>query len=130
MATNFPAFKPTSRRFTPASYAVKRFTAINGAGSNRLYGSKPFDAELNLQFILDDTALALLIKCWNDSYGSYDTLVLPQDLFSGMNETLYSSITDDLSHLQWRWAENPSIEGLREALSRVSVKLIATLEAT
>ena len=130
MATNFPAYKPTSRNFTLPTYPVKRFTAINGAGSTRLYGSKAFDAELDLQFILDDDALLLVMNCWNNAYGSYDTLVLPSEIFSGINAALYGGSITDFSHLQWRWAERPSFKTIRDSLSRVSVKFIATLEAT
>lgn len=95
-----------------------------------MYGSKAFDAALDLQFILDDDALLLVINCWNNAYGSYDTLVLPSEIFSGINAALYGGITTDFSHLQWRWAERPSFKTIRDSLSRVSVKLIATLEAT
>lgn len=127
---NFPAVKPTKRNFSLPTYPVKRYTAINGAGTTRLYGSKPFDAELNLEFIADDEILLLLINCWNAAYGSWDTLTLPEEVFSGMSPTLYGSITSDLSHLNWRWVERPVVKTIRDSLSRVSVKLIATLEAT
>ena len=79
---NFPAIKPTSRNFTLPTYPVKRFTAINGAGSTRLYGSKAFDAELDLHFIIDDDTLLLVINRWNNAYRSYDPHVLPSEVFS------------------------------------------------
>lgn len=130
MATNFPAYKPVSRTFTPAKFPTKRFASINGAGTTRLYGSKAFDAKLDLEFTLDDTAVEAIIKCWNDAYGSYDSLNVPEEIFSGMNTALYDSVASDLSHLKWRWDEGgpPTIQGLSPSLSRVSVRLIATLE--
>lgn len=129
MTTSFPKFKPTSRSFLPGQFATKRFDAINGAGVTRLYGSKPFGAELTMTFMLDDPSLKQLLDCWNNAKGQYDDLSIPSETFSGMSAELRASISADLASLTWRWVERPSVETVRDELSQVSVKLIATLEA-
>ena len=42
------------RQFKAAQFPTKRFTSMSGAGTTRLYGSKGFDATLDLQFLVDD----------------------------------------------------------------------------
>ena len=62
MATAFPALCPTRRDFTPGDYPVKRFTAINGAGTTRIYGDSAFDAQLRLEFWL---MMMAWLQYWN-----------------------------------------------------------------
>jgi len=124
MTTSFPALRPVSRTYTPGEYPVKRFNAINGASATRLYGSKAFDAQMSLEFIVDDAELISLTTSWNESNGGFDHLELPIQVFSGMDSSVFPE------QLIWRWAEVPSVSSVRGELSRVSVKLIATLEVT
>ena len=125
MTTAFPAICPTSRTFTPGDYAAKRFTAINGAGTTRLYGSKPFDSTLQLQFLLNDSDLQSLLSCWNDAYGTYGTLDLPENVLVGVSGDVQNEIA---SSLNWRWAERPSVQSVLPGRSRVTVNLVATLD--
>ena len=124
MTTSFPALRPVSRTYTPGEYPVKRFNAINGASTTRLYGSQAFDAQMSLEFIVDDADLISLTTSWNESNGGFDHLELPTQVFSGMDSSVFPE------QLTWRWAEVPSVSSVRGELSRVSVKLIATLEVT
>ena len=124
MTTSFPALRPVSRTYTPGEYPVKRFNAINGASTTRLYGSQAFDAQMSLEFIVDDAELISLTTSWNESNGGFDHLELPIQVFSGMDSSVFPE------QLIWRWAEVPSVSSVRGELSRVSVKLIATLEVT
>ncbi len=126
MSIDFPAICPTRRTYTPGEYATKRFSAINGAGTTRLYGSKAFDASLNMSFLLDDNDMSSLLDSWHESKGGFDTLNLPSSVFSGLSDTLQSQIP---SYLQWRWAEMPSVESVMPNRSRVQVQLIATLDS-
>ena len=126
MSVNFPELCPTRRTYTPGDYATKRFTAINGASNTRLYGSKAFDASLNMSFLLTDKDMASLLDSWHESKGGFDTLKLPASVFSGISSTLQTQIP---SYLQWRWAEMPSVESVLPNRSRVQVQLIATLDA-
>ena len=117
---------PTRRSFTAGQYPTKRFTAINGAGTTRLYGSKPFNASLQLTFVLNDADTCTILKCWDDAYGSYATLDLPPEFFAGSSSVLDCGVPESLN---WRWADAPSVESLFPNRSRVQVNLIATLDA-
>lgn len=128
MATSFGALKtcgPTRRTFTPGQFATKRFTSISGAGSTRLYGSKAFDATLQLDFLLDDSDTCAFLKCWDNAKGTYDTLDLPDEFLAGSSPILDCGVP---TYLNWRWAEAPSVESLLPGRSRVQVNLIATLD--
>ena len=126
MTTNFPALCPTARSFTPGQFAVKRFTSISGAGETRLYGSKPFDSSLQLTFLLNDADLQLLMNCWNQAYGSFDILSLPDSLFNGLSNGVRAEIA---SSLNWRWAKRPEIQSVVPGRNRATVNLVANLDA-
>ena len=125
MAVDFPALCPTRRSYTPGDYAVRRFTAVNGAGVSRVYGSKPFDATLELEFLLTDDLLAGLVQCWNAAKGTYGALALPAALFKGLSLDLQDELPEGLT---WRWAATPLVESQLNGVSRVSVSLIANLD--
>jgi len=126
MSVNFPEICPTRRTYTPGEYATKVFTAINGASNTRLYGSKAFNAKLNMSFLLDDADMASLLNSWHESKGGYYTLNLPASVFAGVSSILQTQIP---SYLQWRWAEMPSVESVMPNRSRVQVQLLATLDS-
>ncbi len=129
MATSFGQLDtcgPTRRSFTPGRYATKRFNSISGAGSTRLYGSKAFEAQLQLSFILNDEDTCTFLKCWNDAYGDYDTLDLPKEFFAGSSPILDCGVPD---YLNWRWADAPSVESILPGRSRVQINLVATLDS-
>jgi hypothetical protein len=125
MTVSFPALCPSRRSFTPGKYPTKRFASISGAGSTRLYGSKAFDATLELEFAITDADLANILKSWHDSKGGAYVLTLPAMIFEGIERTTQEQIPD---YLNWRWAEMPSVESLFPGRSRVRVQLIATLD--
>ena len=117
---------PTSRRYTPGQYPTKRFNSISGAGTTRLYGSKAFDARLELSLMLKDDDVCAVMKCWHDAKGTYDTITLPPEFLVGSSDLLDCSIPD---YLNWRWAEEPSVESVLPGRSRVQINLIATLDS-
>jgi hypothetical protein len=126
MTVPFPALCPSQRTLTPGKYPTKRFAAISGAGSTRLYGSKAFDATLELEFMVSNTDLAAILKSWHDSKGGAYTLELPSKIFDGTEVNTQDQIP---SYLNWKWAEMPTVESLFPGRSRVRVQLIATLDA-
>ena len=129
MATQFGTLEtcgPTRRSFTPGRFPTKRFDSISGAGTTRLYGSKAFNATLQLTFILNDEDTCAFLKCWDDAYGDYDTIELPDEFFAGSSPVLDCGVPDCLN---WRWAEAPSVESLFPGRSRVQVNLVATLDS-
>lgn len=129
MATSFGDLKtcgPTRRSFSPGSFATKRFTSISGAGTTRIYGSKATEASLSLTFLVGDDDVNVFLKCWNDAYGDYDVLTLPDQFFEGASPLLDSGVPE---YLNWRWADAPSVESLFPGRSRVQIKLTATLDS-
>lgn len=126
MTVSFPELCPTRRSYTPGVYPVKKFDSVSGASVTRLYGSKAFDATLDLQFILSDSSLQLLLASYHASKGGADPMTLPLSVFAGLSPDLQDQIP---SYLNWRYAETPSLESLVPGRTRVQVKLIATLDA-
>ena len=122
---DFPAVSPTRRSFTPGEYPIKRFDSISGAGVTRLYGSKAFNATLNLEFLLDDTGTAAVLQSWHDSMGGAKVLTLPTELFEGMN----GPEGQIPNYLNWRWAQVPSVQSVVPGRSRIQASLVATLDS-
>jgi len=126
VTVTFPSLCPTRRSYTPGSYPTKRFSGINGSSVTRLYGNRAADAEMQLDFVVDDNGTSALMECWHESRGGAETLTLPSNIFTGISPALSASIP---AYLNWRWAETPSVESLFPGRSRVQVRLIATLDA-
>jgi hypothetical protein len=128
MATGFGFLEtcgPVERTFTPGDFPTRRFNSISGAGTTRLYGSKQFDATLELGFVLSDADTCTVLRAWDAAKGTFDTLTLPEEFFAGSGELLDCGIPD---YLQWRWAEKPSVTSLLPNRSRVQIRLVATLD--
>ena len=124
MATDFPNLCPTRRAWTPGNFPTRRFAAINGAGTTCLYGSRAFDANLSLDFVLNDTELAALLNCYTEARGSFDELTLLVR-FTGISSGVLTEIPD---YLTWRWEDTPQIESISPGRSRVRVNLVGTLD--
>ena len=122
---DFPTLSPTRRRFTPGEYPIKRFDSISGAGVTRLYGSKAFNATLNLEFLLDDVGTEAVLQSWHDSMGGAKVLTLPTELFEGMN----GPEGQIPNYLNWRWAQVPSVQSVLPGRSRIQASLVATLDS-
>lgn len=125
MVKDYPALCPISRRFTPGQYPTKRFNSISGAGSTRLYGSKHFDATMDLEYLLNDEQLEDLLASYNECLGEFHVLNVPASVFAGISEGVQAQVA---ASLNWRWRERPQIESVQPHLSRVRVNLIATLD--
>ena len=125
MTTAYPDLCPTRRAWTPGNYATRRFNAINGAGTTRLYGSRAFDATLRIEYLLTDDELAELLNCYHEARGTFDDLDLPESIFVGLSTDVQAEIPD---YLTWRWEDTPQIESVAPGRSRVRVNLVATLD--
>lgn len=121
----FPYVCPVSRRYKAPNFATKRFASISGAGTTRIYGNKGFDAELDLQFLVDEDTLISIMSNWDDSYGTYLPVTLPAEIVSGSGELLDALVPE---YLEWHWAENPTVESLNPNLYRVNTRFVAQLE--
>ena len=126
MTVPFPEICPVRRSFTVGQYPTKKFDSISGASVTRLYGSKAYDATLDLSFVVSDGDLSHVLDSWHNSYGGAEVVSLPSSVFGGISPQLQDKIP---SYLNWRWAESPSMESLVPGQTRVQVRLIATLDA-
>jgi hypothetical protein len=126
MTTVFPSISPTSRSYVAPRFPTKRFDSINGAGVTRLYGSKSFGAQLDLEFVLTDDETSSVLRCYEQARGDSDELSLPSNIFNGMTAALQNEIP---AHLSWRWAETPKVKSLFGNRSRLQVSLIGTLDS-
>ena len=125
MTVFFPNACPTSRRFTAGRFPTRRFNSISGAGTTRLYGSKAFDSQLQLEFVVDDALAQEIFDNYYVAWGPIDKVILPVNVTNG-NEELFGSLNPE--YLEWRWANEPVIESLQPNLSRVTVNLVCRLE--
>jgi hypothetical protein len=119
--TAFPSQCPVRRSYTPGRYQTKRFESVSGAGTTRLYGSKAFDAQIQLEYIADDATVQAFADSWHEAMGSYIPISVPASVF-GKYQYVFPP------YLEWRWAEEPSFSTIQPNLTRVNVKLIGTLE--
>ena len=123
MKIAFPSLCPQRRTYKPGTYATKRFNSISGAGTTRLYGSEPFNAELQMEFLVTDNELTLVFNCWNDAKGDFYDIKLPNDVFVGMKKSLF------LKTLDWRWVEAPAVTSVVKGRSTLRTSFVAVLEA-
>ena len=121
----FPSLCPVSRQYKAPSFATKRYTSISGAGTTRLYGSKAFEAELNLQFLVAEDALIQIMNNWEESYGEYLPVTLAPDTIA-ISDDLVDALVPE--YLEWHWAESPTVESLNPNHYRVNTRFIAQLE--
>lgn len=118
---HFPPVKPSSRRVTQGQYAVKRFNSISGTGTTRAYGSQPFNAALELEFSNIRDAIAVqIVDAYEAANGSKSALVLPPELWSGMEGELQLRMQRDYT---WRFADQPQLTSVRPGLSSMTVRL-------
>ena len=101
--TSLPALHPKSRNYTPGVFATKRYESLSGAGSTRLYGSKPFDSKLSLEFECGDEEVQMFFNSWYSRYGDYKHLNLPEAYFAGMPKGIFAC------GLEWHWDSEPKI---------------------
>lgn len=122
---SLPDIAPTRRRFEPGEWAVKRYNSISGAGHSRLYGSRPFDATFELEYICDDINAETFIQAWHQSKGGYYDISIPRGLVAGIKTQLVWVLPQNLS---WRFESRPSVESMRPDVNKVRVNLIGRLE--
>ena len=120
--TSLPALHPKSRNYTPGVFATKRYESLSGAGSTRLYGSKPFDSKLSLEFECGDEEVQMFFNSWYSRYGDYKHLNLPEAYFAGMPKGIFAC------GLEWHWDSEPKITSVQPHWSRVKVEFVGRLE--
>ena len=119
--TAFPSQCPISRNYRPGKYQTKRFNSVSGAGTTRLYGDKAFNAEIQLEYLSDDSTVQAFADSWHEAMGTYFPITVPDAAFGK-----YQYVFPD--YLEWRWAEEPQFSSVQPNLTRVNVRLLGTLE--
>ena len=125
MTVDFPSLTPQRRSLQPGKYPVKRFDSISGASVTRLYGSKAFNAQLQLEYLLSDDDMAAVLQSYHASYGGAEVLNLPAVVYGGMSTELQAQIRD---YYSWRWSGSPQVVSVMPGRSRIKVTLIGTLD--
>lgn len=137
MAATFPSMKPSSRDFTMGDIPSTIYKSLSGVVYRRAYGNKQTGHALKLTFknIGDTNELLVgagtakqIIDHYNDCNGTFESFVLPDRLFDGMDNSLEGLIQAP-SNVKWRYAAAPSVQSVISGVSTVSVSLVGELEA-
>lgn len=119
----YPDLKPTTRQFTPPSFAVSKTYSMNSRASRLLMASKPGQGLLSLTYEnVSHTDANTFITAYENSYGSGRAFALPSPLYSGLDAALISYIN---TSLVWRWEGPPQISAIKNGVCTVSTSLRA-----
>ena len=134
MAVTFPNIEPTSRSFSAPKWPTSGITSQSGVTTRRLWGSRPSQAQLSLNFanITDDNA-ALILAAYNDAKGATTDLTLPSILFNGASTNLANWLSTFSTGAGMKWffsEEPPTVESIAPGRSSVNLRLIAELRLT
>lgn len=121
MTVFFPALKPSSRQVTQGQFATKRFNSIAGTGTTRIYGSKPFNSTIELEYQnRNDVDVLDFITSYEEARGSFDSLALPDELWDGMDVAMRTQLEGTYI---WRYASPPSVTSVAPGLSSIQITL-------
>jgi hypothetical protein len=134
MSVTFPTIEPTSRSFTAPRWPISATRSQSGVTSQRLWGSKPSQAQLALTFdnITDNNA-ALILQAYNSAKGTITELTLPTVIFNGASANLagWLNTTSTGAGMKWFFDEEPpSVESVAPNRSSVRLTLVAELRMT
>lgn len=132
-AVAFPALRPTGRSYTPGTYAVNEFKALNGATTRLLYSNRRSDAELDLEFQnITDANAALILANYERVGPTGDWVSFTSNdgaLGSRAGLTAYLQESGG-SGLRWRYAGPPEVQSVQPGYSTVRAKFVGQLDAT
>lgn len=134
MAVTFPTIEPTSRSFVAPRWPTTGLVSQSGVTTRRLWGSRPSQAQLSLNFdnITDDNA-ALILGAYNSAKGATTDLTLPSIIYNGASTNLASWLSTSATGAGMKWffsEEPPTVESVAPNRSSVRVTLIAELRLT
>ena len=134
MAVTFPTIEPTARSFTAPRWPTSGIKTQSGVTTRRLWGSRPSQAQLSLNFdnISDDNA-GLIVAAYNSAKGATTELTLPNVLFNGASAALtgWLNTTSTGAGMKWFFSEEPpTVESVAPGRSSVRVALVAELRLT
>lgn len=132
MPIPFPDIQPSSRQFVAPDWPTTAQRSQSGVVSQRLWGSKPGDAQFNLSFnnIRDEKAQQIL-EAHNNAKGAALELQLPAAIFRGYNGAMSLWLNEKLRNDGLRWffkkGDPPVIESVVPGISSAKVTLVAEL---
>jgi hypothetical protein len=130
-AVPFPAIAPSSRRYNPGKYPSSEFKALNGATTTLRYGSRRFDAELELGFlnITDDNAAAVLQVYEQVTKADDWVTFTAADGAVGASGSLTAYLREvGGSGLRWRFSDPPTVDSVVPGRSSVQARFIGRLD--
>ena len=127
----FPNIKPSSRSYSPGTYAQTEFKGLNGATSVIRFSSRRANSSLELGFqnITDDQAADILQHYFNvNSDWDYATFTANNGA-AGASDDLAQYLREvSGSGLRWRYAEPPKVQSVRPGRSTVTCSFIGILD--
>ena len=128
----YPAITPSSRQFKAPQFPVTAVVSQSGATTRRLWGSRPVQAELSLNYrnVTDDQAAAI-VGHYNDCKGPITKVTLPDATWDGASSDLksYLKLDDYGTGIDWFFAATPTVDNIFPGVSTVQVKLIGEIRA-
>ena len=122
----FPDLVPSSRRFTPGDFPIKKFNAQNGAEVRILYGSRRVNQVFELSYEnISDANAQLFLTDYADQKGTFKRFYLSDEAYDGWSPGTADSELDRGPGTLWRYDAPPAIRSVRPGISSVTVKLRA-----
>lgn len=98
---------------------------MNGAEVRILYGDTRSNLELRLTYAnIPDATAEQFFEHYYEHHGTFETFALPAPNNVAKGWTGSSTFFNAGSRVQYRWAEPPSLEGVRPGRSTVTVNLV------
>ena len=122
--SQFPAITPSFRKLKAGEFSVTRFNTISRTPINRIYGTLPYDYELEVRFGgqagLTDKEASDIYKAWRNSKGNTLQVTIPSKVWDGADSTIFGTVPGTIT---WFFDEEPpSFESSYSGYTRVSLK--------
>lgn len=128
----FPAFAPSSRRFTPGSYPQDSYRSMNGRQTNVAHGNGMLSSSLALQFIgLSEVEMFEFLQHYNGQGGTFASFQLPAETFSGFPSIVVGTgAAGAFGSYRWRYASPPTVQEFASSPSDIRFNVSISLETT
>ena len=120
--SQFPAIKPSSRRFTLGVVPVSTFASMSGKETRVILGDTMYGHAVQVTFSnLKEDVGQQVTDHWAGRQGTALAFTLPSALWAGW--TVYTSVVTDSQ--QWRYKAEPRITAVSPGIMNLSVELVA-----
>lgn len=127
----FPNIKPSSRSYSPGTYAQTEFKGLNGATTVIRFSSRRADSSLELGFQnITDAQAADILQHYENVNSDWDYATFTAaNASAGASSDLADYIREvGGSGLRWRYAEPPKVESVQPGRSSVTCSFIGILD--